>query len=151
MKRYLVEVQEGEAGEQILPLPEELLNEAGWKEGDKLNWKDNLDGTYTLTKIPSAPRKLVLVETVSTFRCRYVVEVPEGKLSWAEDTVVSEEAQEFSQKHLEETIISSRHITEDEMKKLWKDDNEYLLDWSTEKIFDGCITQIDDNGNIIKK
>jgi bifunctional DNA-binding transcriptional regulator/antitoxin component of YhaV-PrlF toxin-antitoxin module len=34
----------------ILPLPQDLLNEAGWKEGDSLLWIDNHDGTWSLVK-----------------------------------------------------------------------------------------------------
>lgn len=151
MKRYTAQIQEDEQGELVLPLPQEMLDELKWVPGDKLKWVDNLDGTYTLSKLPSRARKLALVETVSTFRHRYVVEVPEGKLSWAEDTVVSEEAEEFSQKHLEQTIVSSREISVEEMQNLFVKDNEYLSDWTLEKIYEVAVTQIDDNGNIIKK
>ena len=151
MKRYQVQVQEDEQGELVLPLPQEMLEELKWVPGDNLKWVDNHDGTYTLTKLPSRARKLALVETVSTFRHRYVVEIPEGKLSWAEDTVVSEEAEEFSQKHLEQTIVSSREISVEEMHDLFVKDNDYLKDWTVEKIYETAITQIDDNGNIIRK
>jgi bifunctional DNA-binding transcriptional regulator/antitoxin component of YhaV-PrlF toxin-antitoxin module len=34
----------------ILPLPQDLLDAAGWKEGDCLNWIDNHDGTWNLVK-----------------------------------------------------------------------------------------------------
>jgi bifunctional DNA-binding transcriptional regulator/antitoxin component of YhaV-PrlF toxin-antitoxin module len=34
----------------ILPLPQDLLEAAGWKEGDCLNWIDNKDGTWGLVK-----------------------------------------------------------------------------------------------------
>lgn len=36
--------------EGILPLPQDLLDAVGWKEGDCLHWIDNLDGTWTLVK-----------------------------------------------------------------------------------------------------
>ena len=35
----------------ILPLPERLLEEAGWNEGDILDWSDNGNGSWTLTKV----------------------------------------------------------------------------------------------------
>lgn len=38
-------------GDLILPLPADLLNSQGWKENDILNWKNNNDGTWSLTKI----------------------------------------------------------------------------------------------------
>ena len=51
--------------------------------------------------------QLVLVECVSTFRQRYMVEVPVGtddygndKTLWALDTVTMQEAKEFSQEYL---------------------------------------------------
>lgn len=34
----------------ILNLPDELLKEAGWKEGDTLEWIPNDDGSFTLVK-----------------------------------------------------------------------------------------------------
>ena len=34
----------------ILNLPDELLEEAGWKEGDTLEWIPNDDGSFTLVK-----------------------------------------------------------------------------------------------------
>ena len=35
----------------ILPLPERLLEEAGWNEGDMLDWSDNGNGSWTLKKV----------------------------------------------------------------------------------------------------
>lgn len=46
MKSWTVTVQ----ADGILPLPQELLNEAGWSTGDYLHWIDNHDGTWTLVK-----------------------------------------------------------------------------------------------------
>ena len=37
-------------GDTILPLPEELLKEVGWVEGDAIEFIDNKDGTFTLRK-----------------------------------------------------------------------------------------------------
>lgn len=34
----------------ILTFPPEMLEEVGWKEGDKLIWIDNKDGTWSLIK-----------------------------------------------------------------------------------------------------
>lgn len=151
MKRYVVEVQEGEQGDQILPLPEELLKEAGWKEGDTLNWKDNLDGTYTLTKVVKRDSEFVLVEAISTFRQRYVIELPKDKHIWAEDTVVMNQALEFSQKHLGEQIVSTRTVSRDEIKQMFDTDNDYLSGWDTDRIIDTFVTVIDDDGNLVEK
>lgn len=46
MKSWTVSIDEN----GILPLPQDLLNEAGWKEGDSLFWIDNKDGTWSLVK-----------------------------------------------------------------------------------------------------
>lgn len=77
--------------------------------------------------------ELVLVETVSMFRHRYVVEVPKGRSEWALDTVVCHDAKEFSQKHLDETIVSHRVITENEALALCDIDNDYVKDWETDR------------------
>lgn len=149
MKRYVVEVQEGESGETILPLPEEMLKEAGWKEGDTIVWKDNKDGTWSMTK-KEVGRQFVLVETVSMFRERYVLEVPEGKSEWALDTVAMEEAKEFSQEHLAENIVSHRVISEDEVIALFEVDNAYLHDISRDEILSRYVTKIKENGDLEK-
>lgn len=92
--------------------------------------------------------ELVLVDTVSMFRMRYVVKVPTGKSEWALDTIVSNEAEEFSQKHLDEIISSHRIITEEEYVKIFDEDNEYLKSQSIERKFEIGITDItkDNNG-----
>jgi hypothetical protein len=81
----------------------------------------------------------VLVEAISTFRQRYMVEVPTGtddygkdKSEWALDTVTMNEAQEFSQEHIGEQIISHRIVTKDEALTLCDKDNGYCSAWSEE-------------------
>lgn len=83
-------------------------------------------------------KKLFLVETVSIFRHRYVVEAEEE--SHACDEVVmnvghaySDEFQEFSQHHVDEMISSSREISMDEYLKLFDKDNDYLKNWTVEQ------------------
>jgi hypothetical protein len=77
---------------------------------------------------------LVLVETISTFRHRYVVDVPDsGDPAWALDTVVMNEATEFSQKFIDESVISHRVVTQEEALKLCDEDNGYASTWSAEK------------------
>jgi bifunctional ADP-heptose synthase (sugar kinase/adenylyltransferase) len=88
----------------------------------------------------SKKTQLVLVETVSMFRMRYVVEVPVGtddynndKSLWALDTVTMNEAQEFSQEHLSETIVSHRVVSKKEALALCDIDNDYTKNWSKDK------------------
>ena len=83
--------------------------------------------------------QLVLVECVSTFRQRYMVEVPVGtddygndKTLWALDTVTMQEAKEFSQEYLGEQIVSHRVVTYDEALSLCDKDNDYVVSWDTE-------------------
>lgn len=82
----------------------------------------------------------VLVDTVSTFRERYMIEVPVGidnygkdKIDWALDTVTMEEAKEFSQKHIGELIVSHRVVTKEEALSLCDEDNDYTISWSEEQ------------------
>jgi hypothetical protein len=77
--------------------------------------------------------KLVLVETVSMFRMRYMIETPDDHPEDAIDAVMIEDAKEFSQKWVGETVVSHRVLTEDEALNLCDVDNEYLKSWTTEQ------------------
>ena len=48
-KVWTVEIQQDE-DDLILPLPQEMLKELDWTEGDVLNWIDNEDGSWSLIK-----------------------------------------------------------------------------------------------------
>jgi uncharacterized membrane protein (UPF0127 family) len=51
MTRWIIEVQEDpETGDCILEFPDDLMESAGWKVGDTVEWIDNKDGTWTLRK-----------------------------------------------------------------------------------------------------
>lgn len=50
-KRWTLTVQEHEDGSQFIEFPEEVLKDAGWKEGDTLKWTDRGDGSWSLSKI----------------------------------------------------------------------------------------------------
>ena len=53
IKKYWIEtVQEDENGELVLPFPQELLDEVGWKPGDNLEWVDRGDGTWEIRQKP---------------------------------------------------------------------------------------------------
>jgi hypothetical protein len=130
-ERYTVTLEEDpETGDLILPFPEGMLEEMGWCEGDTLNFESKDDGSFHITK--KEPTEWVLVECVSTFRERYMVEVPKGKELWALDTVTMEEAKEFSQEHLGEQIVSHRVVTKEEALALCDEDNEYFRPWDEE-------------------
>lgn len=82
-------------------------------------------------------KKLVMVDVLSQFRIRYCVEV-EDDIDHALDEIVVNESdanfREFSQQHLEPTVIlSHREITEDEYLKMFDEDNNYLETWTKEQ------------------
>ena len=66
---------------------------------------------------------LFVVETISQFRTRYVIDCQEA--DHAEDTVTMEEADEFSQMHLGETILTTREITYEEFTRMNKALEQY--------------------------
>ena len=144
MKRWTIDVEEDERG-QFITLPDEVIQETGWKEGDRLKWTDRGDGSWQMEKIET---QFVLVETFQTFRHRYVVEVPTGidqwgkpKELWALDTVTMDEAKEFSQEHIDESIFSHRVLSYDEVIKLCDEWNKYCKDWPEEKKVEVFVTE----------
>jgi hypothetical protein len=52
VKSWTLTIEEDPAtGDGILTFPPDLLEEAGWKEGDILDWIDRNDGSWELRKI----------------------------------------------------------------------------------------------------
>ncbi len=149
-KSWTVTLEEDpETGDLILPLSDEMLEGTGWKPGDSIEWIDNRDGSWTMKKIET---QWVLVEAISTFRERYMVEVPVGvdrygkdKADWALDTVTLEEAKEFSQEHLGETIVSHRVVTKEEALALCDKDNAYCKAWTEEQKMNSFFTTMTDH------
>ena len=92
------------------------------------------DGEAKSQPGPDFEHPLYLVETISTFRMRYVVSAKSAE--HACDTVVLEEAQELSQKHIDENIISVREINRLDYRKIFDEDNNYLKEWNLDKKFD---------------
>jgi hypothetical protein len=83
--------------------------------------------------------KMYLVETVSIFRHRYVVEAKEKQHALDEVVCsiggVVDDWQEFSQQHVDECITSSREIDREEYLRLFAEDNAYLSSWEEEMKF----------------
>ena len=81
----------------------------------------------------------VVVTAISSYRMRYVMhrddlqklnfEVPVHSKEWANDTVSSEECEEFSQKYMGEYIVDTVEMNEDDMLELFDKDNDYLSEW----------------------
>jgi hypothetical protein len=76
-----------------------------------------------------------MVETISIFRMRYVVEALEEE--HASDEVVcslgNTEFKEFSQHHVDECIVSTRELSAKDYMREFDKDNDYLKDWPIEK------------------
>lgn len=50
-KHWCLTVEEDpDTGDSILTFPEDLLESAGWKEGDTIEWIDLKDGSWQLKK-----------------------------------------------------------------------------------------------------
>jgi hypothetical protein len=94
-------------------------------------------------------KKLVMVDCLSQFRIRYVVEV-EDDIEHALDEIVCQyenlDFKEFSQQHLTPSpvFISHREISKEEYLSMFDEDNDYLKSWDDYKKFK-FINKIDYN------
>lgn len=85
----------------------------------------------------------VLVETIHSFRMRYMVEVPKGKSEHAIAKVAADEVKEFSQEFIGEQILSHRIVTEKEALELCDIDNSYVKSWTDEQKIDSFFTKME--------
>ena len=137
-----VKLKKDKSGNLILPLGDEVMKEVGWEIGDTIEWSDNGDGSWTMSK--KVKTKLVLVDTVSSFRIRYVVEVPEdASEEIAHDFVLNGDPKELSQVHTKEEVVGSRVVTDKQYLKVFDSDNEYLSSWPDEMKLDKFINRWD--------
>lgn len=83
-----------------------------------------------------AKTEWVLVDTISTFRMRYCVEVPAGKNFVALNKVSALEAKEFSQLHIGEQVVSHRVLPVEEAIKICRQDNDYVSSWTDTQLVD---------------
>jgi hypothetical protein len=90
--------------------------------------------------------KWVMVEAISTFRMRYLVEAPDEHPEYALDTVTTNDANEFSQEHLGETIVSHRVVSEEEAIAICDVDNHYCSSWTTEQKKNAFFTTMKQQG-----
>ena len=75
-----------------------------------------------------------LVETVSVFRIRYVIEAECADHAKDEVTMNNDgNLREFSQYHVDEMIISAREIDQKEYLRMFDEDNDYLREWDEEQ------------------
>lgn len=83
-----------------------------------------------------------LVDTVSIFRLRYVVEAECAEHANDEVTMNAGDLREFSQKHLDEIITATRELDNEEYLRLFDEDNDYLKSWDTQQKF-SFVNEID--------
>jgi hypothetical protein len=140
-KSWTVDVKTNEDGERYIEFTDEMLEGSNLSVGDAVEWVDNQDGSFTLQKKET---EWVLVEAISQYRMRYMVQVPKGKSEWALDTVVCNEAKEFSQEHLGETIFSHRVMELDKALELCDNDNSYGKGWDTDTKLKNFFTFVKD-------
>lgn len=55
----LIIEEDPDSGDGILTFPPDLLEQAGWKEGDTLEWIDQKDGSWRLEKVDTINEKSV--------------------------------------------------------------------------------------------
>ena len=75
-----------------------------------------------------------LIETISVFRMRYVIEANNASDAKDEVTMNNDgQLHEFSQMHVDEMITSTREIDRAEYLRLFDEDNDYLRGWEEEQ------------------
>ena len=74
----------------------------------------------------------VMVECISSYRMRYMVEAPATNPESALDDVTMQDAKEFSQLWVGETIMSHRVVSQEEALALCDEDNDYCKTWNDE-------------------
>jgi hypothetical protein len=78
-----------------------------------------------------------LVETISMFRMRYVIEANNASDAKDEVTMNNDgQLHEFSQLHVDENITSVREIDREEYLRLFDEDNDYLKEWDDDHKLD---------------
>lgn len=90
--------------------------------------------------------KWVLVDCISQYRMRYLVEAPDDHPEYALDTVTLQEAKEFSQLWLGETIVSHRVVSEEEALDISDEDNDYVTSWTDEQKKRSFFTTMEEQG-----
>lgn len=87
-------------------------------------------------------KRYAVATTIQTFKHRYVIseEQLQGfnedapvQLDWLEDSIACEDLYEFSQKHINESILETEWMSEEEVLALFPKELEYLDDCSIEE------------------
>jgi len=115
-KSWTLNVEEDpETGDAMVTFPEDLLEIAGWKEGDDLVWTDLKDGSWSLTK--KEPRK-ILFEYANDETNRSAILMSVGDAYWVamyrgdecvEEREIKEKTQEYAE-NCAENWVSKRNV-----------------------------------------
>jgi len=131
MMKVLAVQHNPETDDYFIELPDDMLEAAGFKIGDTLVWEKGDDETWRLYKKERNDMPIYVVDTISVFRIRYAVRARNEE--HAMDSVVCNEAEEVSQKFVDENIISAQQVTEEEYLAMFDKDNDYLKNWLPEQ------------------
>ena len=143
MSDYITKIDYDEWGNTVLILPLKMIEQLGWNENDSVSWTDNGDGSFTVKKVEN--KVWVLVDCIQQHRIRYVVEAPSDQPELALDVVTMNQAKEFSQKDLGQTIVSHRVVSGAEALDICDEDNDYLKEWTDAKKIEVLFTKEGDD------
>ena len=83
--------------------------------------------------------KYVMVNAVSMFNMKYVIEVPDEiescyLLDYVEKQVKAENTKEFTQRHMGETVSNYDVVTKQQILDAFRAEEPYFAEWSDERI-----------------
>lgn len=123
-------VEEGD--NLILPIGEAVMAELGWVVGDTIEFAPREDGSIVLSK-KKAEKVYVMIDTVSSFKTRYVYLVDSDKTYKALDDVsFGDDPSEFSQEHAGETIVGWDVMSKEQILEAFDKENAFASAWSRE-------------------
>lgn len=92
-------------------------------------------------KDKSEDKKYVVVDAVSTFHMRYVVELDSSDPEhFAHDIVTMQKAKEFSQRHLDEVIVTSQEVDKEKALSMARKEHPHWALESDEKLMEVFVT-----------
>jgi hypothetical protein len=96
--------------------------------------KKELEGKYAIATVISSFRQRYVIPTEALQEMNEKIDLDETHAKqWLEESVGCEEVKEFSQKFLGEQVIDIEVVDEKKILDTFDKDNDYLVDWSTEK------------------
>lgn len=113
---WTVEVQANQ-DDYYIELPDDLLKQVGWDVDDVIVWEAQDNGSYVLSK--KEEEKIYIVETITITKHAYAVK---GKCAeHALDSVVMGDVEEFGQKYIDENVVSTHELKNQEEYFKWFD------------------------------